>query len=200
MRHAILVIGHGDSSVLQETIKVLDDKDIDFYIHWDKKFPKPALKATNSNLIFIDRMKVYWGTDSQVIVEKKLIAAVVNSKNNYDYVHLISSTDIPLMDKNYFKRYFSKDAYVGFADKIDFSIRKRMMWFYPIRQVNIRGRLKYKIIIKPIEAINLVFCINRLRKHSEIEKGTNWFSIRYGLAVEVYNYRKFNRFLNTFFR
>lgn len=38
MKHAIMVIGYGENAgVLQETINVLDDSDIDFYIHWDKR-------------------------------------------------------------------------------------------------------------------------------------------------------------------
>lgn len=33
MRHAIMVLGHGNGGILQKTIKHFDDKDIDFYIH-----------------------------------------------------------------------------------------------------------------------------------------------------------------------
>ena len=36
MRHAIMVIGTGDNaSILQKAINYLDDRDIDFFIHWD---------------------------------------------------------------------------------------------------------------------------------------------------------------------
>lgn len=38
MRHAILVIGYGNhADILKQTLQVLNDKDIDFYIHWDKR-------------------------------------------------------------------------------------------------------------------------------------------------------------------
>ena len=38
MKQAILVMGHGEqSTILQKTIDILDDKDIDFFIHWDNQ-------------------------------------------------------------------------------------------------------------------------------------------------------------------
>ena len=53
MKHAIMVMGFGDNpSVLQETINILDDNDIDFIIHWDKKSKLPKLNAKKSKLIF----------------------------------------------------------------------------------------------------------------------------------------------------
>lgn len=63
MTHAILVEGSGkDSTVLQSTISVLDDPAIDFFIHWDAKFPQPSgLYAKYSKIYFISPIKVYWG-------------------------------------------------------------------------------------------------------------------------------------------
>lgn len=43
MRHAILVAGMKDSGVLQQVINLYDDKDIDFFVHFDKKFAQPKL-------------------------------------------------------------------------------------------------------------------------------------------------------------
>ena len=54
MRHAILVEGHGNNAeVLQETIRILDDAEIDFWLHWDKRFKKPTLTSYKSKLHFI---------------------------------------------------------------------------------------------------------------------------------------------------
>lgn len=79
MKHAILVIGHGENAdVLQETINILDDPDIDFYIHWDKRFKCPKLTSNYSSLFFVESMKNNWGSDLQVIVEKRLLEAVAD--------------------------------------------------------------------------------------------------------------------------
>lgn len=73
VRHAIMVWGSGNnSSVLQKTINFLDDSEIDFFIHWDLKYKLPELTAHKSNIFFIPRMKVYWGTSTQVFAEQRL--------------------------------------------------------------------------------------------------------------------------------
>ena len=60
MRHAVLVIGYGKKAdVLQQTIRILDDKDINFFIHWDARYNIPMLNAEFSSIFFIkDRISV----------------------------------------------------------------------------------------------------------------------------------------------
>lgn len=54
MKHAIAVEGSGnDASVLQALIKHFDDPEIDFFIHWDKKFNIPELKSRLLKIMFI---------------------------------------------------------------------------------------------------------------------------------------------------
>lgn len=109
-----MVLGSGnDARVLQKLIKHFDDSEIDFFIHWDLKYNLPKLIARKSRIIFIPRIKVYWGTSSQIWAEKRLLENIWKSKKNYDYVHFISSTDIPLMTTEYFKSFFNKNLYLG---------------------------------------------------------------------------------------
>lgn len=37
MRHAVLVMGHGNLSIMKKYMEILDDERFDFYIHIDKK-------------------------------------------------------------------------------------------------------------------------------------------------------------------
>ena len=37
MRHAILVMGHGDLNIMKKDMEILDDERFDFFIHIDKK-------------------------------------------------------------------------------------------------------------------------------------------------------------------
>ncbi|RZM15631.1 glycosyltransferase [Lactobacillus delbrueckii] len=54
IKQAIMVLGYGDNAnVLQETIQILDNENIDFFIHWDKKFKKPRLKSSKSKVQFV---------------------------------------------------------------------------------------------------------------------------------------------------
>ncbi|MCT6850825.1 MAG: beta-1,6-N-acetylglucosaminyltransferase [Staphylococcus epidermidis] len=198
MKHAIMIMGYGDGKIVQNTINILDDPDIDFFIHWDKKFKIPDFKSSNSQIFYTkNRRKVFWGTDTQTMVEKMMLEEVYIT-NRYDYVHLISSNDMPLMTPDYFKRYFTNKPYaIGFLDYIDKQIYNRAKYFYPIRYMKIKSGVKFFLIIKNIEYLNKILGINRL-KNKTLEKGCNWFSMNIKYVEKVINFKDFNMFKNTF--
>ena len=49
-KHAICIMGFGSPNIARKIIEILDDKDIDFFIHWDKKSDLPDFKAKFSNI------------------------------------------------------------------------------------------------------------------------------------------------------
>lgn len=179
MRHAICVIGFGENAdVLQETIKVLDDKDIDFFIHWDIRYKIPFLKSDFSEIYFLkERRAVKWGSQSQIEATLALLKVISKAHASYDYIHLISCNDIPLMTKDYFKNYFTEDTYIGFDRTFTSKeVKERVGFWYP-------GRLdfrKHPLVTKEIKLANKLFNINRLRSYPNIsfKKGPQWFSIK----------------------
>lgn len=195
MKHAIMVMGYGDYSILQKTINVLDDNDIDFIIHWDKKFKLPNLFSEKSQIIFIkNRIKVNWGSDAQIIAEKLLFDYVVAQKK-YDYVHLISSSDIPLMSSQYFKTFFKKESYyLGFLDYIQDEAYQHVNEYYPFRHLKVKNRYSIPVLV---HYINKLFKVNRLKK-IHVEKGCNWFSMDAKYLNEVVKYPYFNIFKYTY--
>lgn len=197
MKHAIMVMGFGDdASVLQENINVLDDEDIDFIIHWDKRFNLPELHANKSNIIFIPRIRVNWATDLQTKAEILLFRYVYNSDTHYDYCHLISANDIPLMDVNYFKDFFKEDShYLGFVDYLEDKFVQRMKYYYPIRHLNVKWKKEF--YIKVVRQLNKLFRINRI-KDKHIEKGCNWFSMDVKYLKPLINFDDFKMFKHTF--
>lgn len=174
-----MVIGHGEqSSVLQKTIDILDDKRIDFFIHWDKKFPCPNLNSKESKIFYVDPLEVTWGTDSQMQAELRLLTAV-SQKKIYSMAHLISANDMPLMSKQYFLNFFKDGkSYLGFSETPNNMTQEtinRMKYYWPITGISLRNhRVIYKVIVK----LNQLLHINRLKKNNlELYKGSNWFSI-----------------------
>ncbi|MEE6653777.1 beta-1,6-N-acetylglucosaminyltransferase [Limosilactobacillus fermentum] len=182
MKHAIMVIGYGENAgVLQETINVLDDSDIDFYIHWDKRWPLPKLTSQYSKVKLVDkRIAVKWGSFTQVEAEKHLMQVVGSS---YDYIHLISAMDMPLMTATYFKRYFTNDVYIGFSDPEGFEYR--LEGYYP-NHVDFR---KHRLTFKLYRLFNRFFKVNRLKDNTgfHVHKGPNWFSIKGKYSLELLN-------------
>lgn len=201
MKHAILVMGYGnDAAVLQATINHLDDPQIDFYIHWDQRYPLSQLKSSYSKIIFIkERQAVYWGTYSQIKAEYCLIKNVANSDLNYDYLHLISSHDIPLMQKEYFKNYFTAPLYLGFVPSSEVDLT-RISYYYPLIFKNFRS-FSGRAYLKGVRFINRLFGINRLNKlpnDIKIEKGTNWFSVNAKLIPTILNFPYLSLFQHSY--
>lgn len=197
MKHAVMIMGYGDGKIVQSTINILDDPEIDFFIHWDKKFKIPEFNSSYSHIYLTEkRRKVYWG-NTQTIVERMMMEEVYNT-HSYDYVHLISSNDMPLMTPDYFKRFFERKPYaIGFLDYIDKQIYNRAKYFYPIRYMNLKSGVKFFLVIKNLEYLNKILGINRL-KNKHLEKGCNWFSMHIKYVERVLNFKDFNMFKNTF--
>lgn len=194
-RHAIMVMGAGDSSVLQRTIAFLDDPDIDFFIHWDKKFDLPQLKAQYSKIIFTPRIAVTWGTDTQVKVINILLKAVNDYSRTYDYVHWISESDIPLMTKEYFLNYFTKDIYVGFTEDGP-KWKDRISYFYPVHDVDLRYHWDQ---MEDIRNFNKKYNVDRLSGLDiHPEKGSAWFSIKAKYIPAILNWRYSSVFTNCY--
>lgn len=178
MKQVILVMGHGEqSTILQKTIEVLDDKDIDFFIHWDKKYKQPDIRAKHSTVYFVrPRLNIAWGTDTQIKGEILLLKEAYKSIQNYKMFHLISAVDMPLMDVSYFKKFFNGNrSYLGF-DNNSSTVANRVRYYYPFSNINFRTHpLWTKIVI----LTNRFLQVDRWKKYKEtsIYKGPNWFSL-----------------------
>lgn len=188
MKHAICVIGFGDNAdVLQRTINILDNPNIDFFIHWDAKYKIPFLYSKLSTIYYIKkRISIKWGGQS-LIQATLMLLKLVQTHLSYDYVHLISCNDIPLMTKDYFINYFKNETYIGFDNQISKNeLRKRIGFYYP-------GNIDFRRnkLIGNLEKIgNQILNINRLKYHPEIKfkKGPQWFSVKSKYISEILDF------------
>lgn len=111
MRHAFLVAAHHQFEILAKTLEILDDDDVDFFIHVDKKsgpLPVGLLKrcCRHSEVRFIERRRVNWGGYSQIECTLSLMEEA--AKNGYDYYHYISGVDLPIKPKSLILDYFQE--------------------------------------------------------------------------------------------
>lgn len=104
-----------------------------------------------------------------MLAEKKLFQSVID-EGGYDYVHLISSVDMPLMTKDYFLDYFDKDVYLGFSN-VNKSICHRISWYYPFGKINPRTKVgKIYIYIGDLKFNISANCRMRLASHWQNKK------------------------------
>ncbi|WKF84158.1 beta-1,6-N-acetylglucosaminyltransferase [Lacticaseibacillus pantheris] len=197
-KHAILVEGSGDGAILQSTINVLDSDNIDFFVHWDKKFARPHLVAKQSRIFFLKAQKVFWGTYSQIKVTVRLISMALSSPTEYDFFHLISESDFPLMNVHYFNKYFERHRsdLVGFSSQNDANAIKRISYFYPLDGINIRSRTGNRLL-RASRLINRSLGIHR-RIGFDVYKGSNWFSVGRESAQRIVNFKSMNTFKHSY--
>ncbi len=136
MKHAILVMAHGNLSVLQKCMQLLDDERFDFFIHMDAKSKDNGHWLSEvchkSKVVFTDRVAVYWGHHSQVEATLMLLKSAYSEE--YSYYHLISAVDMPLKTPNeifnFFKESPAGTEYINTRGK-DGSNDWRMKYRYP---------------------------------------------------------------------
>lgn len=149
MKHAILVMAHGDMTILSKCMKVLDDSRFDFYIHVDSKSNVNTNNLTEicnySKVYLTERIPVYWGDYSQVEAQIKLIEAANNEKCQYDYYHMISGADMPLKTPDeidcFFELHKGKEFIRFWGNNIpDPAAYWRVSYVYPFISMITRGK------------------------------------------------------------
>ncbi len=184
-KHAYLIMAHEDFYILEKLILLLDNEHNDLYIHIDKKVKKFDFEffkslPQKSNIYFIDRIKVYWGDFSQIECHLKLLESAI--KNNYEYYHLISGTDLPIKSSEEIYQYFhtNKYEYVTFNNVY---CKDRVQYYY----LKFKKRDKFHYFLNDIFVdIQELVGVNRVKNANiEFKNGLEWYSISNDLAKYV---------------
>ena len=197
MRHAILITTHDNVEISKNLLSLYDDKNIDFYFLIDKKaksYNEEVLKdiCKKSNVYFVPKINIYWGSFSQTQAEYILLENAV--KKSYDYYHLISGCDIPLYTKNEFFDFFEQNKgkeFVEYSPKEiaeKNKVQDRVKYYYAFME---SVREKSAIKRKPKTFLREFFLklqkllkIDRT-KGKEFQYGSNWFDITDDFAKYV---------------
>ena len=191
VKHAFLIAAHHQFEILMKTLRILDDKDVDFYIHIDKKckvFPKDELIRCcgESNIEFVEPIFVNWGGDSQIECTLRLLNAAVPKK--YDYYHYISGVDMPIKPKEEILDYFESNGeqqYINFGGK-----RAEEQYIDRLRYHSFfqdSGHQHLYMADKLIRFIERKLGVDRTKKSPStvFQYGSNWFSITHDFAEYV---------------
>ena len=109
LRHAYLIMAHGNFPILEKQLRFLDSENADFFIHIDAKvkgfdFDRFRSIPEKSSVTFVKRIRVSWGHSSQIEAELILLRAALYGR--YDYYHLLSGVDVPVKSRAYIEEYF----------------------------------------------------------------------------------------------
>lgn len=190
MRHAYLIMAHNDFEILEKSILLIDDDYNDIYIHIDKKVKKFNFEyfkklPQKSKIYFVKRIDVRWASYRQIKCEYILFKEAY--KKHYDYYHLLSGVDLPIVCNQKVYNFFEENKGKEFVlfDKHD-SINENTIdriKYYHLFVAFARSKNKFLRKIYGIfnyRGINIQkkIGINRIKKFPlKLRKGAQWISI-----------------------
>lgn len=197
--HAFLVEGSGNEHILKQMMSLFSTQEFHFIVHWDRKSANQPDFSKFSNVTIIPSMSVFWGTDTQVLTEKKLFQTALNMFPDVKWVHLISESDVPLMSPSYFLNYFNykMNSDVEFDGEAN-AYRDRIKYWMPIRKLNFKNSYMGLLLHRSVKAFNMILKVNRLKKIKfPIYKGSNWVSLTNADLKKVVGFKNFEMFLHS---
>lgn len=170
----LLIMAHKDIKYFYQLS--LDNPDIRFYIHYDRKYELPNLPQSE-NLIFLPdhlRVNVKWGGISQVYAMLNLFKFSKNHSNDNHYFHLVSGEDLILCDNKKiadFLKWNGDDIFIHCVNSKNLRYRARFNAFHAetIWQRNFLG----KILTKLMSFLDFL-----IKTEKVYWTGSNWFSIK----------------------
>lgn len=113
MNIVYLILAHNNPQLLYGLVKKLNDKDVDFYIHIDKKSTDNFDKLKDfSNVHLVEnRMDVRWGDISMIETLLMCCKKIISESGENTYIVLLSGLDYPVKGNKYIKNYFENNRY-----------------------------------------------------------------------------------------
>lgn len=190
-KHAYLFMIVNNLKVVEKTLKLLDNKNNDIYIHLDVKSQQLETlkqitdKLQYANIYYIERMDVRWGDYSQVECTLHLLKEATK-RLEYQYYHLLSESDMPIKSQTYIFDFYKKNYGKEFIELQEFPKNKLFTTRFKsynvfTKQLKANNKfIRYStyIIRKTFDILQLALGYNYTRKFNlEIKYGSNWFSI-----------------------
>ena len=193
--HAILVETHANVDLLAMVIERLKADNHYFFVHVDKKTKnyKDFLSLSSDHVIFSrKRYKVNWGSIEQVLLTLELIHTAESKGIQFDYYHLISGQDYPVVDNVSFDTYFENNDKSYFELDTKTPFETRYMFFHLNSLINVRSRWGQKLERTFVKFQRGVFLKCNLRKSLELTpyKGSNWWSMTHSMMEYILEFLK----------
>lgn len=192
MKHAFIILATKPDVILERLVKNLDYVDNDLYIHIDKKsICTGTVSCKKSRVFFVKRDDLRWGDVSLVEKELEIVEECVK-KFDYQYIHLVSGSDLPVKSSKYIHEFCNRHAgkqFIGFSCVDSHEIKIKAGVYHPFP----RRFKSNNIVIRLIRFFCVKFQLlsGVTRKNTErIQKGPQWFSITGDFAKVLLSYKE----------
>lgn len=187
MKHAYLIIAHNNRRILEILLSMLDDIRNDIYLHVDacsNLLDDLNVSLKHSHLYVLrNRIKVYWGTVSQIKTEYALFKSAY-SNGPYSYYHLLSGVDLPIKSQDYIHHFMNdeKREFIGYAQgkHADDDCTSKVQKIYLLTKFVRAGNPIFNKVVYRINIMlsNVLYYIG-LKQNigGGKKKGPNWVSV-----------------------
>ena len=189
-KHAYSIIEHHNWNKLQHLIDLIDYFRNDIYLYVDAKSLESyqsfgGVKTMFSKLIVVDEVvDVEWSDVSLCDAEVKLFEKIMESGVNYQYVHLISGSDLPVMKQDKIYTFFDTRSEEFIDVRYDPKFKKRIKYYHFF----VRGRRDNALrdAMRRLMLLPQWFFVDRL-KHTSIKYayGSEWCSLTLRAVSEI---------------
>lgn len=192
MKIAYLIAAHDNYAHLEKLVNALNDDNVFFYIHIDKKKSIPTNFPDLPNVCFIEnRVKVYWAGFSQVKATLGLLNQAL--PGNYDYYILLSGVDYPIRPNKFLYQMLNEGG--EFLETIEgFSSHKpqKRIDRYSFDCFNRRDFFSIKTLFFSGLEFSLSKMVKRKYPLKNIYQGSNWFALTHACVSYILEFVKNN--------
>jgi len=155
---AHLIMAYKEPAQIERLIKKLSHPGFDFYIHVDKKsnFNDFAYLSSLSNVFFTyTHIKIQWGSYNFTDAIIKCTNEILEKKEGYQFINLMSGQDYPLQSPDYIYNFFKENLHKSF---VSFEAEGSDWWKSAIQRIekyhmtnfSFRGRYIIQFIVNKI--------------------------------------------------
>lgn len=209
MRICYTILCHKNGKQVASLIEQLDDEDVFFCIHVDKK--AGLLFSPRSNVYFVDddnRIDVKWGEMGIVSATLELIKLALQH-GPFDYIALLSGQDFPIKSNAKIKEFLTLHSGTNFIDvktNIDTDYKKmlkRVELYYPkwMQYRNFFAKIAKRLYILASGGSNCTFRIFRrnLPCNLNYAYGSTWWFLTYECIKWINQFVEDHGEMRTFF-
>jgi len=188
---------------LQKLVNALNQDNVLFYIHIDKKSSLPQIQGKNIHILK-NRVDVHWGGFSQV--EATLLLLEEALKNGFDYAAFISGKDYPVKPNEWLNQTLSKGGEFIQMNKMGtdpFAPLSRYKYYYFTDHYQRRNKksIKTKIFLQLQKKLRQLKIAKRIP--FQLYTGACWFVLSHDcinyILQQVYTNSKLMKFFRSGF-
>jgi hypothetical protein len=119
MKIAYLLFAYKNPKLIRRIVQRLSSSNSTFFIHLDLKSDiEPFASLKSSNVVFTERIPVYWAEFSGVRAMQILIRQALTSGERFDYLILLSGSEYPLKSVEYVEGFLGANLGTQFINLV----------------------------------------------------------------------------------